>query len=160
VLRAEGMADPLLGLLTSGEKNVSPAARNHAAKVLEYVGSIEAAQLEMVQRGMHAPVLALLRSEATALYLKKTLATLACHLASAPANVPTLVRAGVVGALHAEQEFSAKLRRKKVHVALRRLCAQLATAEEHATLLAELPAAERELVERYAADPLNEVQQH
>lgn len=151
VLDAPGLTDRLLELLTSDAKNVSPAARNHAAKVLEYVGSLPEAQLEMVARGMHETVLALLRADGTSLYLRKTLATLACHLASSPANVPALVRAGVVSALHDEQESCTKLRRQKVQVALRRLCARLAGADEHTALLASLPAHERALVERYAA---------
>lgn len=151
VLDTPGLTDRLLELFTSDAKNVSPAARNHAAKVLEYVGSLPEAQLEMVARGVHEPVLALLRADGTSLYLRKTLAALACHLTAAPANVPTLVRAGVVSALHEEQESSTKLRRQKVQVALRRLCARLASADEHAALLASLPAHERALVERYAA---------
>ena len=79
-----------------------------------------------------------MRAEGASLYVRKALATLTCHLAAAPANVPVLARAGAVSALHDEQESNPKLRRQKVQVALRRLCAGLA-ADEHAALLASLP---------------------
>ena len=89
-------------------------------------------------------VLKLVRVEGASLYVRKALATLTCHLAKAAANVPILARAGAVSALHDEQESNPKLRRQKVQVALRRLCARL-TEEEHATLLASLPQRERAL---------------
>ena len=79
-----------------------------------------------------------MRAEGASLYVRKALATLTCHFAAAPANVPVLARAGAVSALHDEQESNPKLRRQKVQVALRRLCAGLA-ADEHAALLASLP---------------------
>ena len=77
-------------------------------------------------------MLRLVRAEGASLYVRKALATLTCHLATAPANVPILARAGAVSALHDEQESNPKLRRQKVQVALRRLCASLTEEEEHA----------------------------
>ena len=49
-------------------------------------------------------VLRLVRVDGASLYVRKALATLTCHLAAAPANVPILARAGAVSALHDEQE--------------------------------------------------------
>lgn len=150
LLSTPGMAERLLQLLTL--ESASPTARNHAAKVIEYIGSHPDGARQMVERGMHETVLRLVRAEGASLYVRKALATLTCHLATAPANVPILARAGAVSALHDEQESNPKLRRQKVQVALRRLCASLTEEEEHAALLASLPQRERELIARYAAE--------
>ena len=102
LLSTPGMAARLLQLLTL--ESASPTARNHAAKVIEYIGSHPDGARQMVDRGMHETVLRLVRTEGASLYVRKALATLTCHLAAAPANVPILARAGAVSALHDEQE--------------------------------------------------------
>ena len=102
LLSTPGMAERLLQLLTL--ESASPTARNHAAKVIEYIGSHPDGARQMVDRGMHETVLRLVRTEGASLYVRKALATLTCHLAAAPANVPILARAGAVSALHDEQE--------------------------------------------------------
>jgi len=102
LLSTPGMAERLLQLLTL--ESASPTARNHAAKVIEYIGSHPDGARQMVDKGMHETVLRLVRTEGASLYVRKALATLTCHLAAAPANVPILARAGAVSALHDEQE--------------------------------------------------------
>ena len=48
------MAERLLQLLTL--ETASPTARNHAAKVIEYIGSHPDGARQMVERGMHETV--------------------------------------------------------------------------------------------------------
>ena len=48
------MAERLLQLLTL--ESASPTARNHAAKVIEYIGSHPDGARQMVERGMHETV--------------------------------------------------------------------------------------------------------
>ena len=54
LLSTPGMAERLLQLLT--DEGVSPTARNHAAKVIEYIGSHPEGACQMVERGMHETV--------------------------------------------------------------------------------------------------------
>ena len=54
LLSTPGMADRLLQLLT--HDGVSPSARNHAAKIIEYIGSHPEGARQMVDRGMHETV--------------------------------------------------------------------------------------------------------
>merc|ERR1740117_976098 len=118
---APGVLERLLNLLTSTDTNVTTTARNHAAKVLENLSTSSQAQIELVNRGLHAPLLEVLRAEGTSLYLKKTLAATACNLATEPANLLALGAEGIVSALHGEQEAHEVLRRRRVGVCLGRI---------------------------------------
>ena len=160
LLREPGLPERLLELLATDADNVSAAARMHAAKTLENISSLREAKLEMVERGLHAPIVAVVADDGATLHARKTLAAAVCNLAAAPENVAALGAAGAVAALDGEQRFSAKLSRQKVRVALQRLGAALDA--DHAAVVNAMPPAERELVARLAAeaaeaadDPLN-----
>ena len=66
-----------------------------------------------------------------------------------PDNVAELARAGAVGVLQAEQDFSPKLKRQRVEVALARIATTLQQA--HADVVATLPPAEQALIAELAA---------
>jgi len=147
LLSTPALPERLLEML-SGDANVSTTARNHAAKVLENICASPETQAEVVERGLHRPMIDLLRAPSTSLYVKKTLAAAICSVASLPTNAAALGSACALSALHDEQELSKALRRQRVQMTLGRLGASLAALP--AEVLDELPARERELIAKYA----------
>ena len=166
LLRAPGVIDKLIELVSVGAPNAGVAARNHAVKIIENISASPDAQLEIVQRGLHRPIVEALRADATSLYMKKSLAATVCNLASAEQNVAALGAAGALSALHDEQELSPALRRQRVAVRMGRLGLALRgrlDANDPDLRADELPRGEIELIGKYAeaeaaaaADPLHE----
>lgn len=90
-----------------------------------------------------------MRRESAPLYVRKALASTVCNLAACPDNVAALGRACAVGALLDEQQVDARLQRQRVAASASRLA--LGVRACGAAVLDELPAAEREHIERLAA---------
>ena len=143
-----GLFERLVELCTA--EHAGGTARNHAVKVLEAITGSAEAQREIVSSGRHLVYLELMQREGTSLYARKALAAALCNLAQTAENAVPLARAGVVGALVAEQEADARLRRKKVEVGAARLAAALLAQSPEA--VSALPEAERLLIERLAAE--------
>lgn len=147
LLATPGFFERLIQLVEASSVKVT--TRNHAAKSIEAMSGSADAQREMVVRGHHEVLLALMNKEACTLYARKTLATTICNLESLPENAPTLTRAGAIGALVAEQEADPRLVRQRVKVSVSRLALRAHIGD--ANVLAALPEAERELIARLAA---------
>ena len=148
LLSTPGFFERLVELMQSS--TVPVTTRNHAAKSLEAMSASADAQREMVVRGHHEVLLAMMGRESTSLYHRKTLATTICNLESLAENAPTLTRAGAIGALVAEQQADPRLVRQKVKVSVSRLALRAHGLGHDAT--AALPAAERELIARLAEE--------
>ena len=138
--------DRLVYLCTS--PSAGSTVRNHAVKVLEAISSSSEAQHEIVHSGRHKVYLELMNRDSTSLYARKALATAICNLTQLQENVEPLCRAGVVGALLAEQEADQRLRRKRVEVSAAKLAAAARLCGME--LLTALPPGELELIERLA----------
>ncbi|KAL1500603.1 hypothetical protein AB1Y20_013255 [Prymnesium parvum] len=154
LLREEGMVERLMDFIRGEAAELatlkSPIlTTQHAAKILEAISTHPVAQAELVAAGAHEELLRLIRSPSTGLYIKKTLTTIVCNLLLHSDNLPPLARAGVVRTLVDEQNFSPKLKRQKVQVALGKLVVSL--THDHPRLLASLPADEQQLIGRLAA---------
>mmetsp|Transcript_53657 Transcript_53657/g.117000 ORF Transcript_53657/g.117000 Transcript_53657/m.117000 type:complete len:477 (-) Transcript_53657:717-2147(-) len=149
VLHTPGLIERLFEIIRSTEtKKVNATSKNHAVKILEHVSALPDTQLEIVEKKIHLTLIDLLRDPRTGLYVKKTIATAVCNLASQPENVPKLGECCALSALHDEQALSKALRRQKVAVALGHLGAALQALP--AEQLSALPPRERELIAQYA----------
>ena len=148
LLATPGFPERLLEIVQSS--SCSTVARNHAVKALEAMSGSAEAQREMVRRGDHVRLVALMRRETTSLYARKALASTLCNLAQLPEHAAPLARAGVVGALVEEQDADPRLKRQRVAVSVARLA--LAADGLSAAELGGVDAAERARITALAAE--------
>ncbi|EOD11601.1 hypothetical protein EMIHUDRAFT_442541 [Emiliania huxleyi CCMP1516] len=111
--QSAGLSGRLIDIALGAEPNASQTARNHAAKVVEYICASPPAALLLLERGEHARLVRAVADPDAALYLRKTFAAALCSMAALPEAVPLLAAEGAVGALHAAQASSQAVRRKK-----------------------------------------------
>ena len=123
--------------------NVNVTARNHALKALEAMSGSEAAQRELVRLGHHDRLIAMMNRENASLYARKTPRP-PLHLAQPAEHAPILTRAGLIGALVAEQAADPRLERQRVAVSVSRLALAANTLGREA--LSGLPPSEVELI--------------
>jgi hypothetical protein len=140
----------LLDIADGTAPNIQLTARNHAAKIIEYVcASPDAARLVLERDEEYRRVIRVVADPHASLYRRKTLASAVCNLAAIPEGASRLGAACAVGALHDLQETSPSVRRQKVTLTLQRLAAAISVQPDEN--LASLPERERGLIRDYAA---------
>jgi len=143
-----GLIERLASFTQGDPKTLGVTAQNHAAKILENVSALPEAQARLVADGWHSTLLEIIDSPRTTLYVKKTLTSAVCNIASHPDALVPLARASTLSVVHDEQESSTLLRRQKVALTLSRLGALIAALPQET--LATLSTRERELAASYA----------